>query len=141
MKTKLIFESINKCTGNLPGSVASTFHTQRYTVFGHLRTFYNAFASGAWQLTIKCSNDDRIFLCQNLAVTSYSAHDTGACNRYTLIHKIIGTCKSSRHRLGVGRKVFLSGAFSLLLLCFLVTGSVFHFFLFSFKILNLNSSI
>lgn len=71
MKT-FIFEPINQCSGTLPGPEAKTFISQRYTVFGHQRAFKNALASGAWQLTLKCSNDGRIFYLQQFMLTATS---------------------------------------------------------------------
>lgn len=60
-KNVFIFDLFNKCKGTLTGPGALIYTFQRYTVFGHLRTFKNAFAYGACQLSLKCSKDGRIF--------------------------------------------------------------------------------
>lgn len=70
----------------------------------------------------------------NLTGIVYSDRDKGACNRYTLISMIIGSCKTGRRRLGGNSDRLFVAAFSLFILCFCVVGSAFPFCFFSFKI-------
>lgn len=71
------------------------------------------------------------------SISTYSDRDKGACNRYTLINRIIGSGKTSRHRLGGNSDRLFIGSFSLFLLCFCVIGSAFPFCFFSFKMVLL----
>lgn len=129
---KIFIFECNSCESTLAG----TEHIiQRYLIFGHPRVV-EIKQKARPRYTLNNLKDDRIFLFNPIVATHGCSIDKGTSEGCTLIHKIIGSCKSGRHRLEGNSKGLLLGAFSLFLLSFiLVIASVlFSFFFFSFKI-------
>lgn len=133
MKSNLkifIFEMCNASLPTFSDAQLKTFREPRIGIgYGKLANVISDFNAGLF-----------ICLCFQILRNSiiYSGPDKGACNRYTSMFPIVGSCKSGCHNSEENNDSLFAGTFSLFLLFFSVVGSAFLFFAFSFKLLLTN---
>lgn len=115
-KTQFTFVALNQCGVILPDTstlILLLFKDIRSN--RHLRTIGKSIIGlGIRQRhSLNCSKDDGFSLFNPFAALANLSEqqDKAVCNRYTLIHKIIGTCKSHRHRWGAKHVVFRNEGF------------------------------
>lgn len=108
------FVALNQCEVTLAGTAEKILLTQRYTGVRHLRVVESINKSPGQGISLNNSTDDGLFLFKPFAALANLSEqqDKAVCNRYTLIHKIIGTCKSHRHRWGQNTLFFVMKGFS-----------------------------